>query len=347
MGTRKYTATGSRGVTVAQLLVEELGWIFRRQPEVDFGIDAQIEIVAEGKPTGRLVAAQIKGGGSYLQTVTNTGYVFYIDPDHLEYWVNFSLPVVVILVDVAARKAYWQYVSPNKVSPTKKGWKIVVPFANELGLGSTDSFLAIGDVPEPVRRFTELTLARPWMRFLRDGKRLFVEMNEWINKTSGRGDLRLIVQDENSDTEELVLVWPLMFLGSTSFELAVRDFFPWANVSEDEDLYEEAAKERWIENNAYYDSEDGVYVYDHTHLEEHLQNRREYAHYAEIEPYDDDGEVAKYRLELTLNAIGEGFLQVAAYLYDSKISLRPATPAGVPKRAVRPTQTTGKPPNSR
>src|SRR5207253_1099337 len=74
----KHSATGPRGVTVAQLLVEELGWIFRRQPESDFGIDAHIEIVAAGKPTGRLVAAQIKGGSSYFETTTDVGYVFYI-----------------------------------------------------------------------------------------------------------------------------------------------------------------------------------------------------------------------------------------------------------------------------
>jgi hypothetical protein len=157
-------------------------------------------------------------------------------------------------------------------------------------------------------------------------------MNEWVNKTSGRGDLRLIVQDDESEEEDHVLVWPLMFLGSLSFEQAVRDFFPWADVDVDEELYDEAETERWIEDNGFYDSEDGVWMYDHTHLAEHMEARREYSHHSEIGPYDDDGEVAKYRLELTLNAVGRGFLAVAGYVFESHITVRPATPNGVPLR---------------
>lgn len=338
MASKRYSPTGSQAVTVAQLLVEKLGWIFRRQPESDFGIDAHIEIVAApGKPTGRLVAAQIKGGSSYLKTKTAGGYVFYIDNDHFEYWVNFSLPVVIVLVDVAAEKAWWQHVVPTNVQRTEKRWKIVVPFANELTADSADALLAVGDVPESVRRFMELTLARTWMRYLAEGKHLFVEMNEWVNKTSGRGDLRLIVRDDDTDSEEHVLTWPLMFLGSLSFEQAVRDFFPWADVSEDEEVYEEAVTERWIEDHGFWDSEAGEYVYDHTHLAEYLENRREYGHYSELEPYDETGEIAKYRLELTLNSIGTGFLAVAGYIYDSTISVRPAIPGGMPTpETVRP-----------
>lgn len=335
MPARKYVATGAQALTVAELLVQKLGWIFRRQPESDFGIDAQIEIVAEKKPTGRLIAAQIKGGPSYFKSTTEDGYVFYIDSDHFEYWVNFSLPVVIVLVDVASEKAYWQLVSEETVVKTEKGWKIVVPFGNLIEASATDAFLAIGDVPEPVRRFAELTLAHVWMRYLADGKRLFVEVEEWINKSSGRGALRLIVEDDQSGEQQLVLTWPLMFLGSLSFEQAVRDFFPWANVDVDEELYEESATARWIEDNGMWDSEEGRYWYDETQLEEYLKNRREYSHYAELEPYDDNGEVAKYRFELTLNDIGRGFLAVAGYLYYSHTSVRAAIPGGVPTRARR------------
>lgn len=195
---------------------------------------------------------------------------------------------------------------------------------------ATDSLLAIGDVAEPVRRFTELTLARTWMRYLAEGKRLFVEMNEWVNKTSGRGDLRLIVRDDDAETEDRILTWPLIFLGGLSFERAVRDFFPWADVAEDDEVYEEAESERWIEDNGFWNSEDGEYFYDPAHLAEHLAARREYGHHSELQPYTDDGEVAKYRLELTLNSVGAGFLAVAAYLYDSPIAVRPATPAAAP-----------------
>ena len=317
------------------MLVGELEWVFRRQPEQDVGIDAHIEIVIKKNATGRLVAAQIKGGASYLERTTADGYVFYIDREHYTYWMNFSLPVVLILVDVDGRRAWWQHVSHETVERTKTQWKIVVPFANTLDASATKAFMAIGDVSEPVKRFTELTLARPWMRALDEGKRIFVELEEWVNKSSGRGALRLVVLDDDTGKEEQALTWPVMFLASMSFEQAVRDFFPWASVDVDEELYDEAEEERWIEDNGMWDSEDGVYHYDSTHLAEHMELRREFSQYAEISPYEDNGEVAKYRLELTLNDIGRGFLAVANYLYEAEIAVRPATPDGVPQRGRR------------
>jgi hypothetical protein len=43
-------------------------WLFRRQLESDFGIDAQAEIVNdEGNPTGQFVAMQIKSGPSFFR----------------------------------------------------------------------------------------------------------------------------------------------------------------------------------------------------------------------------------------------------------------------------------------
>ena len=51
-------------------------WLFRRQLESDFGIDAQVEVVdEEGKPTGQLVALQIKSGPSYFKK-RGDDYVF-------------------------------------------------------------------------------------------------------------------------------------------------------------------------------------------------------------------------------------------------------------------------------
>ena len=51
------------------------GWIFRSQPS-DYGIDAEIELVADDEATGRLIAAQIKSGASYLRRKTTDGYVY-------------------------------------------------------------------------------------------------------------------------------------------------------------------------------------------------------------------------------------------------------------------------------
>ncbi len=45
----------------------QLGWMWREQPILDYGIDGQIEICDDDrKPTGRLFAVQSKGGESYF-----------------------------------------------------------------------------------------------------------------------------------------------------------------------------------------------------------------------------------------------------------------------------------------
>jgi Domain of unknown function (DUF4365) len=47
--------TERHGIYAVGLIVhEQLGWIFREQPIEDWGIDAQIEVVDESGPTGRL-----------------------------------------------------------------------------------------------------------------------------------------------------------------------------------------------------------------------------------------------------------------------------------------------------
>lgn len=44
-----------------------VGYIFREQQTDDYGIDAQIEIVAGGLVTGKLIALQIKTGPSWFK----------------------------------------------------------------------------------------------------------------------------------------------------------------------------------------------------------------------------------------------------------------------------------------
>jgi hypothetical protein len=52
----------------------------------------------QDKPTGKLIALQIKSGESFFKKRGNN-YVFYGEIRHLEYWTKFSLPVFLILND--------------------------------------------------------------------------------------------------------------------------------------------------------------------------------------------------------------------------------------------------------
>jgi hypothetical protein len=119
--------TGREGVlAVEQKVHKDLGWICRVQQE-DFGIDAQIEVVANEKATGKIIAAQIKSGLSYFAHEDQTGIIYRGSLEDLDYWLNHDLPVIVILFDPDSQIAYWQHVTKAHVTRLSDGWKMSIP----------------------------------------------------------------------------------------------------------------------------------------------------------------------------------------------------------------------------
>jgi hypothetical protein len=51
---------------------------------------------------------------------------------HLEYWSDFSLPVLIIICHPQTREAYWAEFSHAAAERLKKGWKIRIPMRNRL-----------------------------------------------------------------------------------------------------------------------------------------------------------------------------------------------------------------------
>lgn len=122
---------GLRLVTAA--VHDELRWIFRSKRKLDVGIDGEIELVNESrKPTGRLIAVQVKCGPSYTAETIAEGFVYRGDIDHLEYWLSHSLPVIVVICDSTTRQCHWAEVSTTTAVRLTRGWKMVVPFENRL-----------------------------------------------------------------------------------------------------------------------------------------------------------------------------------------------------------------------
>jgi hypothetical protein len=120
-----------QGVALVQsLTVTDLRWLFREQAVSDVGIDAQLEIVVNGRATGRLLALQIKSGDSYFREAVQHGFVYRSDLEPLDYWLNHSLPVFVVICKPGTGEAYWQVVSGQTVMRTNTGWKMVIPSAN-------------------------------------------------------------------------------------------------------------------------------------------------------------------------------------------------------------------------
>lgn len=113
-------------------VLSALAWLVRPQDVSDYGIDAHIETVEASGPTGRLIAAQVKGGPSAFKTPTEGGWYFSVEARHAAYWLNHSLPVVLILVDNDAERCYWQAVNSRTLISTGKHFKVLVPADHDL-----------------------------------------------------------------------------------------------------------------------------------------------------------------------------------------------------------------------
>jgi len=136
---------------------ERIDFAFREQRESDYGIDAHVELVEEEMPTGRLLGIQLKTGSSYLSKQTDEGYVFRTDAEHVEYWCNHSLPVVIALCDPNREVVYWQHVTAETAVKTGKGYKIIVPFTQKL---DSDSARRLKDLLTPIIPASRYTVFR-------------------------------------------------------------------------------------------------------------------------------------------------------------------------------------------
>lgn len=119
---------------VGLIVVRDLGWIFRAQRESDWGIDALIEVTRDGRPTGEMLALQIKAGDARVAELQKKSRWRYYgrNKHHLSYWLAYQMPVVIVLYDQASHRAYWQPVNENTANLTPQGFTIDIPIGQSL-----------------------------------------------------------------------------------------------------------------------------------------------------------------------------------------------------------------------
>ncbi|MGH3864545.1 MAG: DUF4365 domain-containing protein [Pseudonocardiaceae bacterium] len=136
------SVTGDAGVWgVGHLVATQLGWYFRPQPVADVGIDAQVEPVLGGQASGRFLALQIKAGASWFKEPmpVGDGWVFRESNQvHRDYWLNCTIPVLLMLYDVDKGVAYWQHITPDTAIVTGNGFKVEVPSSQRLDATARD-----------------------------------------------------------------------------------------------------------------------------------------------------------------------------------------------------------------
>ena len=291
-------------------VAERNNWMFREQPINDIGIDAHIEFVdSSGKPK-RLLALQIKSGASWFQEKKDNCIVFRdINERQYNYWTMNSLPCIVILYNPNDGMCIWQELTDKTIEGTKggdgKGFFVKVPLNQVfLDTASNEKLLAFTNLPEHIVNYNFLLSQKKFMQIIQNGGVVKLHSYEWVNKSSGRGDTELIVDDGNGIEK---YTYPYWFPFTPYTEVFPR-LFPWADFSADEDFFEDDDESLWRDLHCFYDEEDDKWLVVGDTFEEFRSKLNP------MRSIDHSGEVAEYMMILSLNDLGRSFLAVDEFV---------------------------------
>lgn len=124
--------------SIANIITKDFGWIFRPQPVRDKGIDAHVEINSTKHNGIGLIAIQIKSGLSYFKEKNENNYIFREDFRILDYWLNYPIPVLIMLHH-PNETIYWQVVNEQNITRLDKRWKMEIPFKNILTINNKEN----------------------------------------------------------------------------------------------------------------------------------------------------------------------------------------------------------------
>jgi hypothetical protein len=298
------------GVEAARHRFAQLGWFCRESVSPDYGIDVFVETAdTDGRPNGRLLGVQVKSGSSYL--AASGGGIVYVDQSHVDYWSGFSLPVIVVVYNPDADVMYWEVVTSETIEETDTRWKVVVPATQTL---DADALLRLASIAAEGLDRTASALNRlradlTWMEVLEEGGSLRLEVDEWVNKTSGRGDIRFVAELPDGTEIEREFV---AFFGLRPYREGLPDLVPWADLSVDDEALDSHDEEEWMNETGIWDSEEKRYIGNSETFQEWRASRYQAD---ELRPVGESaGEVDHWRLKLELNDLGRGVLAFERYL---------------------------------
>ncbi|KMM75572.1 MULTISPECIES: DUF4365 domain-containing protein [unclassified Xanthomonas] len=105
-------------LAVARAFIRYFRWPCRRQT-VDLGVDAEVEITDDDlNATGKIVKVQVKASMSPFVDGKNT---VYLETRHVDYWKDFSVPVLLCAVSVATDEVLWKVIASDRDYATGQG----------------------------------------------------------------------------------------------------------------------------------------------------------------------------------------------------------------------------------
>jgi hypothetical protein len=307
----KFSPTERIGVSkIETIFLRDFKWIPRTIHETDVGIDMTVEISENGEPSGELFAVQIKTGKSYFTEENNNKIVFRGKEKHLNYWLNYSLPVIIILHNPENDLTIWEEIKENNISKTNKSWKIEIPKHQALSNTFYDKLKTLNRYPKAIQRFQKLLADKKIMRLIEEGKNIILEIEEWVNKSDGR--VSLAIKDSISkeiDNE----ISTIQYIHFYEIKQSLQVVFPWAEFEIDEPYYEIYDNDDFMTEYGIWDTEHKKYIGTFIEASEY------YDSLPEIRPYKDvSGEVEYYRLVFKLNDLGKSFLNIMEYAENGK-----------------------------
>lgn len=232
---------------------------------------------------------------------------------HYNYWMNHSLPVIIVLYSPSSRKCIWESINKQTADKCKGSWKIKIPCQQTLEDTKHKLQSLADNQSEYEKRWTSLVVAKEWILETKKRGSLILEVEEWINKTSGRGTF-ILKTEEDDGSEKIFFARDLFGFGSKSYELVINELFPWGNVEIDEEFYEENIDEDCYSKR---DITDRMLASMLGKKDDELLKYSDVA--PKLYPYRNGaGEVDFYRLKLTLNQVGESFIEMEHFLETGK-----------------------------
>ena len=305
------SSTERMGVLKCAVLFEENGFVFREQSIVDYGIDAIIESKEGNRPSGKMIAVQIKSGESYFKEIKDDYVIYRVDEKHKNYWINHSLPVIIVLYSPSRDECIWEIVNKQTLISSKKQWLVRIPNEQTISKSQYKLQELAENISEYEHRWASLVFAKEWMLETRKNGFLILEVQEWINKSSGRGRFILKTFDDK-ENEKILFDRELWGFGLKNYEDVIREMFPWAIIEIDKEFYEE------YKEPDYYSSYFGLFSKLYNELNG-VSTGSVITEPDGIYPYHTaSGEVDFYRLILKINPVGEAFLLMEDFLENGK-----------------------------
>lgn len=297
---------------IESIILSDFNWIPRTILQSDVGIDMEVEIVEDNKATGQLFVLQIKTGESYFQEENEGNIIFRGDIKHYKYWLNHSLPVFIVLCNPSTDMTIFEQITKEKCKVLEKGFKILIPKTNTLNATNIDKFSTIKDESSYNKRLQRLIIQKELITKVKEGKRIMIEIEDWCNKLGYAMSSKIFEIDENDDEIEI----SNSESNSISYIEQLSLLYPWSEFIIDEDFYYEDEQSDFMDNYGIWDSEEKCYI----GVSQNFHDVRPPAN--EIRPLNTGGgEINLYRLQFTLNEIGESFILLNKFL-DESIQLK-------------------------